>query len=329
MAAANRNTLKRYPKAREQDPRETGLPFATVVIATKDRKEVLRSALRSVLAQKGDVETVVADDGSSDGTPEMVAGEFPPVKLLRSVHSAGCIVQRNRGVAAASANHVVMVDDDCTFDSPTTVQEAVQDLSAQRVGAVAMPFVNVCQGGHVQKQAPSKDGVYVASSFIGCAHAVRRDIFLRLGGYWSPLVRYWEEPDFCFRLLDAGYVTRLGRSSPVLHHYVGLARSANRSRFFAARNPCMFAWHNVPWPYFPAHLLAVSARELRSYLHYGEFWATASGVLHGWGDGARHWSERMAAPADTYRLFRKIKKLEPLRLEEIEHTLPPIRWPAP
>ncbi len=295
--------------------------LASVVIATKNRREVLLEALRTTIAQSGDIEVIVMDDGSTDGTAEAVREHFPSVAIHRSEESRGSVLQRNAGVAAARSNNVVLIDDDCTFEHPETIRQAVDDLGDPRVGAVAIPFVNIERDPKVRQAAPSGDRVFVASAFVGCSAVVRRDLFLRLGGYWPALNYYFEEPDFCFRLLGAGYVTRLGRSNPVTHHYTDVARRLRRVRFLAARNPCMFAWHNVPWPYFPLHLAAVSMREARSYLRYGYLGATVTGVFYGWRDGIHHYRERRPSSIACYRLFREIKAKEPVAIEEIRMAL--------
>ncbi len=307
---------------------ETQLFLATIVIATKNRKEMLRAAIESSLAQKGDIEVVVMDDGSTDGSLEVVRSEFPSVGVQRSEESQGYILQRNRGVELARSNLVVMIDDDCTFEHPETIQQAVEDAMPELVGAVAIPFVNIRRGPEMRKRAPSDEGVFVTSSFIGCSHLVKRDIFLRLGGYWPPLRHYWEEADYCYRLLAAGYITRLGRSLPITHHYTDLARGTRRQRYFAARNTCMFAWHNVPWPYFPLHLMGVTLREVRAAMRFGFPGATASGVLHGWLDGLRERAGCKPPPSKVYRLFRRIKASDPANLEAFLAELDGIRRSA-
>lgn len=90
------------------------MPVVSVVIPTRDRRDLLAAALRGVLEQTGaDLEALVVDDGSSDGTAEMVAGlRHPRVRLLRHDAAVGVSAARNRGIAEASGGWIALLDDD-------------------------------------------------------------------------------------------------------------------------------------------------------------------------------------------------------------------------
>jgi GT2 family glycosyltransferase len=215
---------------------------------------------------------------------------------------------------------VVLIDDDTTLDDTSIVSQTIADFDHPRVGAVAIPF-RVPPEPEIHKSAPDGSGVWVTSSFIGCSHAVNRELFQAVGGFRESLHHYGEESDFCMRLLNAGWVTRCGRSAPATHHASPLARGTDRQRFFAARNAVLFAWHNVPFPYFPLHLGAVTAREMRQFVRYGGLRATFAGVSRGYRDGIRTWSGRRPLRPEIYRLIRRIKKREPVRFDEIGSAL--------
>jgi glycosyltransferase involved in cell wall biosynthesis len=91
-----------------------GTPQVSVVIPTRSRSGLLALTLRGVLRQRAvDFEVVVVDDGSTDGTAEMVAGLGDPrVRLLRHARSLGVSAARNRGIAAARGEWVAFLDDD-------------------------------------------------------------------------------------------------------------------------------------------------------------------------------------------------------------------------
>ena len=82
-------------------PEETVVPEVSVVIPTRDRSRLLALTLRSVLWQREvDLEVIVVDDGSSDGTAAMVAGLGDArVRLVRHDTPHGVAAARNRGMA--------------------------------------------------------------------------------------------------------------------------------------------------------------------------------------------------------------------------------------
>src|SRR6266571_3973401 len=78
-----------------QRVRQGLMPEATVVIVTRNRKEKAKAAIESALAQIGDVEVLVMDDGSTDGTADYVRQQFPQVQLFRSEQQVGYVVHRS------------------------------------------------------------------------------------------------------------------------------------------------------------------------------------------------------------------------------------------
>ncbi len=190
----------------------------TVVITSKDRRDELARAISSVLKQTIVPEVVVFDDGSSDGTFEMVRERFPSVRCLRSAHSKGIVAARNAAIPCASGDIVFTMDDDCVMESPETIARTLRDFDHPQVGAVAIPHIDVLRSSRTYNSAPDGIGVWVVSSFAGGASAIRRGLFEALGGYSPAFFRESEEYDFSTRLLDCGYVVRCGTSAPLLHY---------------------------------------------------------------------------------------------------------------
>ncbi|MGH7786049.1 MAG: glycosyltransferase family 2 protein [Candidatus Binatia bacterium] len=88
-------------------------PKVTVIIPAYNRERYIGEAVASVLAQTaGDLELLVVDDGSTDGTAAVVAGIADPrVRLLSGAHQ-GISAAMNRGVAAARGTYLARCDSD-------------------------------------------------------------------------------------------------------------------------------------------------------------------------------------------------------------------------
>jgi glycosyltransferase involved in cell wall biosynthesis len=90
----------------------------SVVMPTHNRASRLERAARSVLEQQGaDVELVIVDDASSDGTPEVAdrLADDKRVRLVRNDRSLGPGGTRNRGISASSGDLLSFCDDDDTW----------------------------------------------------------------------------------------------------------------------------------------------------------------------------------------------------------------------
>src|SRR5262245_18132055 len=113
----------------------------SIVITTKNRKESLRRTIVSAVKQTVPVEVLVVDDGSTDGTSDMVAAEFSQVRLERAHASRGLIVQRTRAARMSSADVIISIDDDAIFSSPWVVEQTLEAFGHPRVAAIAIPYI--------------------------------------------------------------------------------------------------------------------------------------------------------------------------------------------
>ena len=86
----------------------------SIVIVSYNGREHLRRCLTSIFEQTQDVsfEVIVADNASSDGTPEMVVAEFPRVMLLRRSTNAGFAYAANQGIAVARGRTFFLLNPD-------------------------------------------------------------------------------------------------------------------------------------------------------------------------------------------------------------------------
>lgn len=120
----------------------------SVVIPTFNRAPLLRQAIESALAQSfGDMEVVVVDHGSSDGTHDIVASFGRSVVGLRIEQSGRPAVARNRGLWAARGEFVAFLDDDDVWD-PDKIRRQVEVLSTSlEVALVSTDAVEIDERG--------------------------------------------------------------------------------------------------------------------------------------------------------------------------------------
>jgi cellulose synthase/poly-beta-1,6-N-acetylglucosamine synthase-like glycosyltransferase/peptidoglycan/xylan/chitin deacetylase (PgdA/CDA1 family) len=108
----------------------------SVIVPAYNEKEGIEAAVRSIAGSRHPVEVVVVDDGSTDGTAEIVESlGLPGVTVIRQ-ENAGKPAALNRGVRAARHDLVVLVDGDTRFE-PETAGRLVQPFADPGVGAVS------------------------------------------------------------------------------------------------------------------------------------------------------------------------------------------------
>ncbi|MBT2395634.1 glycosyltransferase [Streptomyces sp. ISL-100] len=116
-----------------------GAPYTepvSVLVPAYNERECIANTVRSLMAGEHPIEIIVIDDGSTDGTADIVeAMRLPNVRVVRQ-ENAGKPAALNNGLANARFDIVVMMDGDTVFEL-ATVRELVQPFGDPRVGAVA------------------------------------------------------------------------------------------------------------------------------------------------------------------------------------------------
>ena len=110
------------------------LPFFSVVIPAYNGERYFPATLESVIKQTThDWEIVVVDDGSSDGTPGLLAGyaaKYPQIRIFRNEQNSGIAKTLNRGIREARGEWIVRLDSDDLFttDYLETLRSFIAEL---------------------------------------------------------------------------------------------------------------------------------------------------------------------------------------------------------
>lgn len=227
----------------------------TVGIVTKNRPDALRKALASLTHIADRIAEVIVVDDTSDAPAEAVVRDAPPpiaaaARVFMQTRHEGYIVARNTIVREARTDFVLLMDDDAWLVDGSGVARALALLSAQpHVGAVAFAMATVTGAPWDARMQPAPvDYACYVPSFIGFAHVLRRDIFLRLGGYREAFQFYGEEKEYCLRLLDAGFEVIYLPDARAVHVPHPSSRSHSRYLRLTIRNDCLAAIYNEPLP---------------------------------------------------------------------------------
>ena len=175
-------------------------PLVSVVIAAYNTEAYIGEALESVLCQDWrPFEVIVVDDGSTDGTADVVKS-FEPVRYIRQ-ENAGPAAARNTAIAAAVGDFIAVSDSDDLV--------APGRLSLQAHYLIDHPEVDAVLGRQEWLNAPAglpRDGVYgdLAGVPVGGSAMFRRAALLAVGGYDSS---FWlgEDTDLLIRMREQGY----------------------------------------------------------------------------------------------------------------------------
>jgi GT2 family glycosyltransferase len=259
----------------------------------------------------------VIDDGSRDGTSEMVRESFPQIRLERFPAAAGLVVRRNFAVRAARAPVVFSIDDDAVFSAPDVVAQTLRDFDHPRVAAVAVPCVELRQGGRERQRAPDETRCWVAATFSGGASAVRRDRFLALGGFRELIFHQGEEVDFTLRMLDRGLVVRLGRARPI-HHLQEGDRSVRRMDVYGRRNEILLSFTRLPLPAAVVSAFGYAFMGLALGVRLRRPGAMLSGILMGLRDSVRLRRQRQPVRWRTVALDRRLRRAGCLPVQDVE-----------
>jgi len=166
----------------------------SVVITTYNRSRLLGRAIQSVLDQGWpELEVMVIDDASSDGTPDLMRSSFPQVRYVRQDSNRGVCAARNRGLREASNPWVVFLDDDDTL-----LPDALERIKARIAELPDVEQYPVLQFAHGNGRMPTEFMIiklehYVTEVLRGdFVPVIRKERFLSEGLAYPELKRTGE-----------------------------------------------------------------------------------------------------------------------------------------
>ncbi|HMC82120.1 MAG TPA: glycosyltransferase, partial [Candidatus Polarisedimenticolia bacterium] len=261
----------------------------SVVIVTHDRREELRQLLSDLtaMARAAGDEIVVVDDGSADGTVEMVREEFPGVSLLVRPVNRGANAARNAAAQRARGETLVFLDDDTRVEDPRFL-ERVRKLfeTEEAVAVVAFRILDPATRKPRRFEIPHRrkdryEDPCETSTFISAGCAVRRSVYKTVGGMDESLTYGFEELDFSYRVIARGFRIFYRPNLWILHSLSPVARYRGRRIYYLFRNKIRISARYLPWRMFAVQLGVWSGYFLKEALRIGRLDAFVAGLASG------------------------------------------------
>lgn len=250
------------------------LPKVAVVILCWNGKKFLEKFLPSVVKTTyQNLEIVVADNNSIDGSAKYVKESYPEISVIEIEKNDGFATGYNKALKQVKADYYVLLNQDVEVE-PDWIEPVIDLMESDKAIAACQPKIRWCDdreyfeyagaaGGFIDKfgytfcrgrifEVLEKDtGQYDEVSEIfwasGAAMFVKADLFHKFGGFDDDFFAHMEEIDLCWRMKNAGYKIMYCPDSVVYHVGGGsLPKSNPKKTFLNFRNNLIMMIKNLP-----------------------------------------------------------------------------------
>ena len=237
-------------------------PRVAVMILNYNGLRWLPNCLSSVAkTDYPNLDVYLVDNGSVDGSLDYVQESFPCVKVIRHERNLGFAEGYNRAIVKVDVDYIVLLNSDTEVLNSSWVKHLV-DAAAKDSKVVAVACKMVSMDDHSRLDSVGGMGIpfwrgfvdigreerdrgqydhagFEPFAFCGGAALIKRDVFMRLGGFDGRFFLYVEDVDFSWRLRLLGYRVGFAPEARVAHYFSGSAGSKAvdaRKLYYSHRN---------------------------------------------------------------------------------------------
>jgi GT2 family glycosyltransferase len=257
------------------------MPELSICIVTLNARQCLRDCLESIAAHPVSIPTeiIVVDNHSTDGTQEMLAGEFPDVRLIQNEKNEGFARPANQAMQAAKGDYYLLLNPDTLVlaDALDRLVAFLDDNS--RVGIVGPKVLNrdgslqkACRRGVSRPWAAfsyfsglsrlfprskffggyllnylGEDETHLVDGVSGSCMLIRREVAEEIGYMDERFFAYQEDADFCFQAQRLGWQIYYHPAAQITHF-----GGQGGSRYQPYRS--IYAWHRSYYLYYRKNL---------------------------------------------------------------------------
>ncbi|HUW23176.1 MAG TPA: glycosyltransferase family 2 protein [bacterium] len=214
-------------------------PLVSIIILSRNHLEHLEDCLKSVMnLDYPHLEIILADNASTDGSPDFVQEKFPSVRLLRFDKNYGFAEGNNRTIKQAKGDYVLLLNPDTKIE-PNCVDKLIKAMEQDKTIGICMPKMlmfnepsvinstgiignEILQGrdrGAWELDCGQYDKEKQILGACGAGMFIRRDLFEKIGYFDRHYFTYYEDLDFSIRTWWTGYKVNSVPQAIVYHKF--------------------------------------------------------------------------------------------------------------
>lgn len=252
----------------------------SVCIVTYQACDWLRNCLESLNEDEhsSTIEIIVVDNGSTDGIQEMLAKDFPDIRLISNEINEGYTRPMNQSLGSAQGRFLMQLNPD-TVILPGTLDRLIDYMDEHPLVGICSPKVlnsdgtfqrqcrrgeprplamlgyffkltklfpnNQALGGYLMEYL-DEDATSEVVAVSGSCMLIRKEVFAEIGYLDEQFFAYQEDTDFCLRAREAGWAVYYFPEAKIIHY-----GGQGGSRVEPYRS--IIEWHRSYWRLYNKH----------------------------------------------------------------------------
>ncbi|PTX91098.1 glycosyltransferase [Opitutus sp. ER46] len=244
-----------------------------ITIATRNRRELLAQTCAQIARLDPPPDELwICADGCDDDTVAWTRQHAPAAHLIVHPHSRHSIRSRDEMIRAAEVDVIVGLDD----DSYPLDLDFVARVKARFSGwsrCAVLSFAQRTDEFPATLMATDFGPTALVGSYVNAASAIRRTVYLELGGVPLEFEHMGDETDFSLRCIAAGWEVVHDPTTVIRHHWTPVARSEWRNHWRHSRNEFWSILLRCPLPWAPFIALRRAVGQFCYACRRGPGWA--------------------------------------------------------
>ncbi|PIV93393.1 MAG: glycosyl transferase [Flavobacteriaceae bacterium CG17_big_fil_post_rev_8_21_14_2_50_33_15] len=218
-------------------------PTFSILITTKDRLNDLKETLNqlSSFIENKQVEFIICDDGSLDGTSHFIETLYPSIQLIKNTKSKGLIFSRNKLLHLTKAKYAITLDDDAHIVTKNTLEKIIAFFESYPKCAVIA--FRIFWGKVLPNNLNHNLNNERIKGFVGCGHVWRMDAWRSVPNYPDWFIFYGEEDFASFQLFKNNWEIWFVPDILVHHRVDVKARKSHKDYITRLRRSLRSGWY--------------------------------------------------------------------------------------